>query len=37
MVRVRLLNLVFVEEKYAAEGGRAPNIWPESGTLVYIE
>ena len=30
MGRVRLLNLVFVVEQHAAEGGRAPNIWPES-------
>ena len=30
MGRFRLLNIVFVVKQYAAEGGRAPTILPES-------
>ena len=30
MGRARILNSVFVVEQYAAEGGRAPTILPES-------
>jgi hypothetical protein len=37
MGRVRTLNLVFAVGQYAAEGGRAPTIFPGNCTSIRIE